>query len=410
MNGSRPERDAWAILASADGVGPIAFASLIRRFGSASAVLAAAASDGGRRLRHPPPDLDALGPDPLRDGRLVEPIIAAVDGAAKLLADIEASRSVILTLDDPAYPTRLRAVEDPPPVLYVRGATEALATERAVALVGTRRPTEQGRRVAARIAGAVAGAGATVVSGLAVGIDGVAHDAALRERAVTVGVLGSGQLRPYPLAHRGLARQIEQAGGAVVSELAPEVRPSRHTFPKRNRIISGLAEATVVVEAGIGSGALITARHALDQGRECFIVPGPMGAPEAAGALGFLREQAGLARIVAGVEELIDDLGLADAARAAMLAPSPADELGVTESLIARAICDGRGTLDALALETGLATATILGAVTRLELRGLVVESLGRYRPAGLLATRGARTTRQPRRVVFARPSRPVLP
>jgi DNA processing protein len=389
MSSSDRERRAWAVLASADGLGPTAFGSLIRRFGSASAVLAAADNDDGRRLRHPPPDPSLVGPDPLRDERLVGPIRAASGSAPRLLASIAAAGVTIVTLDDGAYPARLRTIEDAPPVLYVRGAVAALSPTRAVAVVGTRQPSEAGRLIAARLAGALARSGVGVVSGLAVGIDGVAHDAALREAGPTVGVLGSGHLRPYPLAHRGLARQVERAGGAIVSELPPDVRPARHTFPRRNRIISGLADATIVVEAGLGSGALITAGHALAQGRECFVVPGAIGARTAAGGLRFLREHAGLARIVVGVDELLEDLGLADAARVAVLARPGVGELGAAESLVARAICEGRGTLDALAAATGLAGATILGAVTRLELRGLVIESLGRYRPHGLLATRG---------------------
>jgi DNA processing protein len=410
VSGSRTEREAWAVLASADGVGPAAFGTLIRRFGSASAVIEAAAGDG-RRLRHPPTDPGLGGPDPLRDGRLIRPIVEAVESAPDLLSAIASSGASILTLDDADYPPRLRSIDPAPPVLYVRGAVAALATHRAIAVVGTRRPSEPGRLVAARVAGAIARAGAAIVSGLAVGIDGVAHDASLREGTPTVGVLGSGHLRPYPLAHRGLARQVERAGGAVISELAPTVRPSRHTFPLRNRLISGLADATVVVEAGLGSGALITARYALEQGRECFIVPGPLGSRTAAGGLGFLRDQAGLARIVVGIEELLEDLGLADEARTAVLAVAPGlDELGAGEGLVAGAICAGFGTLDALVQETGLPSAAILGAVTRLELRGLVVESLGRYRPHGLLATRGGGRRVPGTIALVAGPSGPVLP
>lgn len=410
MSGRLSEREAWAVLAAAEGVGPVAFGSLMRRFGSASEVLRTARADRGRRLRHPPSDPGLTGPDPLRDGRLVSAIARAADAASDLRAAIAACGADIVTLDDPDYPDRLRRIEAAPPVLYMRGDRMALATRRAVAVVGTRRPSEHGRLTAARLSGAISRAGAAVVSGLAVGIDGIAHDAALRESGPTIGVLGSGHLRPYPLAHRGLARHIERAGGAIVSELPPSVRPSQHTFPRRNRIISGLGDATLVVEAGLGSGALITARYALEQGRECFIVPGPIGSRTAAGSLAFLRDHAGLARIVAGVDELIDDLGLAEDGRAAVLMPLEGSPLGPTEAAVAQAVCDGRATLDALAGETGLPTATILGALTRLELRGLVVEAYGRYRAHGFLATRDLRASAGRPVARFAGPSGPVLP
>ena len=206
-----------------------------------------------------------------------------------------------MTIDDEAYPARLRAIAEPPPVLFVRGAPASLSTTRAVAVVGTRRPTEAGRRIAARIADAVARLGAVVVSGLAIGIDGAAHAAVVSAGLPTVAVLGSGHDRLFPKAHRRLAAAIVDAAGAIVSELPPDAGPTKGTFPRRNRLISGLAEATVVVEAAEGSGALITARWALEQGRGCFVVPGSIDAPKSAGCLAFLREFAGEARIVAGV-------------------------------------------------------------------------------------------------------------
>ena len=160
------------------------------------------------------------------------------------------------------------------------GDVRALGTAQAVAVVGTRRPTERGRLVAARIATALVGAGAAVVSGLAIGIDGAAHDAAVTAGGTTVAVIGGGHASIYPRAHAALAEAIVAGGGAVVSELAPDVASTRGTFPRRNRVISGLADATVVVEAPARSGALITASWALEQGRDCFLVPGPIDARE----------------------------------------------------------------------------------------------------------------------------------
>jgi DNA processing protein len=237
-----------------------------------------------------------------------------------------------------------------------------------------------------------------VVSGLALGIDGVAHAAALEEDAPTIAVLGSGHDRLSPAAHRSLALRIVRSGGAVVSEFVPGVPPARHTFPRRNRIVSGLAEATVVVEAGEGSGALITAAWALEQGRECFLVPGPLGERSTAGNLRFLRDHSGLARVVAGIPELLEDLELSPAPRSGLPDPDPmtsSDDwlgagLGAAERDVAIAVAGGAFDADAVVACTGLAPASVLGALTRLEVRGLVVEALGRFRPAGRLSTRVA--------------------
>ena len=164
----------------------------------------------------------------------------------------------------------------PPHLLFVWGDPTALSPSRAVAVVGTRRPSELGRRLAARIAAAVSNAGASVVSGLAVGVDGAAHAAAVAAGVPTIAVLGSGHGRLFPRAHERLAQAIVDGGGAVVSEFFADVGPTKGTFPRRNRLISGLADATVVVEAPLHSGALITASWALEQGRECFLAPGPV--------------------------------------------------------------------------------------------------------------------------------------
>jgi DNA processing protein len=208
-------------------------------------------------------------------------------------------------------------------------------------------------------------------------------------------VLGSGHGRLYPLAHAGLARSIIDHGGALVSELPPNTPPAAGTFPRRNRLISGFADATIVVEAAERSGALITAGWALEQGRECFLVPGSIDAPRSAGCLRWLRDYAGQVRIVAGIPELIEDLGL--------LASEPADhgrrpsleaeliELGATARAVAIELVRGRGTLDELVAATGHPVATALGALTLLELRGLATSAYGRYRPAGRLAGQSPR-------------------
>jgi DNA processing protein len=272
-------------------------------------------------------------------------------------------------------------------VLFVLGDRRALGPEHAVAVVGTRRATSVGRTTAARIATALARAGASVVSGLAFGIDGAAHEAALRAGGTTVAVIGGGHARLTPRAHGRLARAIETSGGAVVSEYAPDVEPTKGTFPRRNRIISGLAQATVVVEAPPSSGALITASWALEQGRECFIVPGPIDAPASAGCLSFLREHANVARLVAGVPQLVADLGLAGRSEhsATPRVAATINELGRTESAVAGLLVAGLVTVDEIVATADLPVATVLAALTMLERRGLAVGIHGRFRPAGTL-------------------------
>ncbi len=395
------EREAWAVLASVHGLGPATFGLLLREHGSARRVLELAASPAGRRAIRDGPAEDG-GSD--RDGwpvgrrRLAATLLEALgQAAADPAAALEAVRSSgveVVTLDDPTYPGRLRGIEEPPVVLFVRGSVAALDPERAVAVVGTRRPTEAGRRIAARIADALARVEATTVSGLAVGIDGAAHAAAVAAGWPTIAVLGSGHGRLFPKAHRRLADAIVATGGVTVSELPPDASPTAGTFPRRNRVISGLAEATVVVEAATGSGALITARWALEQGRGCFLVPGPIDAPTSAGCLAFLREYAGEARIVAGLAELLDDLELVGASPVSTdrIARGPASIaattalLGDAEAALARLLVAGVTTVDELAARSGLPVSTVLGTLTLLEIRGLVAGAYGRYRPAGVLA------------------------
>ncbi|MCJ7710420.1 MAG: DNA-protecting protein DprA, partial [Chloroflexi bacterium] len=255
--------------------------------------------------------------------------------------------------------------------------------------------------------------GATVVSGLALGIDAAAHAAAVRLGGPTVAVIGGGHERLYPAGHRGLARAIAAGGGAVVSEFAPDTIPTRGTFPRRNRIISGLADATVVVEAGARSGALTTAAWALEQGRGLHLVPGRLDDPAVAGCLAFLREAGPEARIVAGIPELLEDLGLLGdpvAAQGGTVSarsgvrddhgprtslPAVLACLGPLERAVAQEVVAGRGSVDELVLATGAASASVLGVLTVLEVRGLVLDAFGRYRPAGPLAS--AVDTRRPR-------------
>jgi DNA processing protein len=391
-----PERDAWTVLAAVDRLGPIAFAALLDTFKDGEHVLAAALEPGGVDR------LAAIAPRERTDRpRLPPPVPQAV---ARAIADAAADRARILervralglttiTMDEPGYPARLAAIAMPPHVLFVRGNAKALATAQAVAVVGTRRATTAGRVTAGRIATALAHAGAAVVSGLAIGIDGAAHEAAVRAGGTTVAVIGGGHAHLSPPGHVRLAEAIIAGGGAVVSEHAPDIEPSHGTFPRRNRIISGLSQATVVVEAPARSGALITASWALEQGRACFLVPGPIDAPASAGCLAFLREWSEETRIVAGVPQLIADLGLAglpssdgpEAARLDRLGEAALRSMGTTEATVARGLVAGLATVDELVAAADLPVATVLATLTLLERRGLATGVHGRYRPSGAL-------------------------
>jgi DNA processing protein len=401
------ERDALAVLVAVDGVGPIALARMLARLGSARQILEVA--------RRGPAAIPALiaasAPEP-GDGRSMPAavgtaLVSAAQGAAVILADIRASGLAVIALGEPGFPPRLAAIATPPHVLFVRGNAAALLGERSIAIVGTRRATIGGRMTASRIAAALSRARATIISGLAVGIDGAAHAAVVAEHGSTVAVIAGGHRHLFPSGHRALADAIVAGGGAVVSEHPPGSQPNRGTFPRRNRIISGLADAVIVVEAGARSGALTTAAWALEQGRGCYLVPGSIDAPMSAGCLAFLRECAGEARIVAGVPQLLEDLGIAvpamrrePSARPSTTPPPTAhpeppsadallNGLPPATRRIADAVLSGFSTADELVAVADLPIGAVLSALTILEMRGLVAGTYGRYHPAGSLLRAG---------------------
>jgi len=221
------------------------------------------------------------------------------------MARLERDGIGIVTRDDPSYPSLLAEIPAPPPVLYTLGTLMPEDCD-AVAIVGTRRMTSYGREIAQAFARDLAVVGVTVVSGLARGIDGVAHEAALRAGGRTIAVLGSGVRNIYPPEHRKLAAQIAEQG-VVVSDFAPDTQPDGPNFPARNRIISGLSLGVVVVEAPDRSGALITVDFAADQGRDVFVVPGSVLSSRSAGGNRLLRDGA---RPVRSAEDVLEDLNL----------------------------------------------------------------------------------------------------
>jgi DNA processing protein len=394
------DRDALAVLLSVDGLGPLTLGRLVERLGSPAAILdVAAESNGPATLLQSSKATDREWR--MMPGAVATAIAAAAVDKARILEDVARSGVRVVARGDAQYPARLLQIEIPPPALFVRGSLAALAAVHVVAVVGTRRASPAGRRIASRIATALSRAGATVVYGVAVGIDVAAHAACVTENAPTVAFIGGGHARLFPKAHDRLADAIVEGGGAVASEYAPMVEPSRGTFPQRNRLISGSADAVVVVEAGARSGALVTASWALEQGRDCFVVPGSIDSPASAGCNGFLRDWHGLAKIVSGIPQLLDDLGLlAEAALPKQIEagvevdsrvrlPSARAVLSgrdASQVVVAEALVHGAVTVDELVAVTRLSVGAVLGALTRLETAGLARPLHGRYEPVGPLA------------------------
>ena len=297
------ERPYWIALSLVPGIGPVSFGQLLARHGSARA-----AWESGPRL------LDQVARQPVDAQDQLRRLRRT--GPSSLLRSMEhAARRVggrIVTALEATYPAALRSADPRPPVIYVAGADEALQ-DAAVAVVGTRRASGYGRSSAIQVADALARAEIVVVSGLALGIDGEAHAAAIDAGGRTVAVLPSPLDRIYPPRHRGLAARIVAGGGALVSELAPGQMPGRPDFARRNRIIAGLATATVIIEAPDRSGALLTASAAVGLGRDLYAVPGPMDAIASRGCNRLIADH--LASLVTSPAALLTSIGLRHAVR-----------------------------------------------------------------------------------------------
>jgi DNA processing protein len=270
----------------------------------------------------------------------------------------------VLTLASPGYPGLLREIPNAPYVLFVRGSVENLS-RCAVAIVGTRRASEYGRLAARQMARDLGERGVTVVSGLAVGIDAEAHRASVDTDGGTVAVLGCGLDVDYPQVNRSLRRRIDELGTAV-SEYPLGTQPQPGHFPARNRIVSGLSMATLVVEAGERSGALITARLALDQGRDVFAVPGSIFGSRASGSNALLAAGAGPAL---AADDILTTLDLGHLTREAVPMPVPSDP---TEAILMRLLGVEPMHVDALCREAGIAASDTARALTLMELKGWV--------------------------------------
>jgi DNA processing protein len=345
-------RKYWVGMNLVKGIGAARLRVLLDRFGSVEAIWEA-----------PSQSLYATG----LSARLVENLlqVRAEVSLDEIWDRLQSHGIEVLTWEDEGYPKRLMEIDQPPPVLYVRGDLLP-QDEFSVAIVGTRRVTAYGRQVAENVAGFLARNGLTVISGMARGVDAVAHKAALDAGGRTLAVLGNGVDRIYPPEHRKLAEMIMQ-NGALISDYPLGTPPDSLNFPARNRIISGLAQAVVIVEAGDRSGALITASFAADQGRDVFAVPGNVNAPQSVGTNRLIQQGA---HPLVNPQEILETLNLTlvnqhQEARVVL----PAD---VNEAQLLRVITQEPVHIDEICNQTAMPIETITATLAMMELKGMV--------------------------------------
>jgi len=355
------ELGAWLRLLCTPGIGPQSARQLLAAFGPPPAIWRQ--SPGAWQQVVGPRTAQAMGTAP-------EDFPALLQATWNWLQNDPVHRAVV-TLGDADYPAALLQTEDPPCLLYAMGRVDQLPhlqATRALAVVGSRNPTPQGRLNAQAFAKSLAQSGFSVVSGLALGVDGAAHEGAL-EGAVagqlaTIAVVGTGLDRVYPKQHLGLAHRIAQHG-LILSEYPLGSAPRAEHFPRRNRIISGLSQGTLVVEAALESGSLITARQALEQGREVFAIPGSIHSPQSKGCHALIRQGA---KLVESAQDVLEELRVPDPFAQMPLA---LDTLPPETGLLALLGHDPVG-LDALQARSGLDTARLQAELLDLELEGQV--------------------------------------
>ncbi|MDR1485841.1 MAG: DNA-processing protein DprA [Planctomycetaceae bacterium] len=344
------------ILSQVEGIGSLTYHRLVEHFGNSTAILNASKSE----LEV----FDFLKPNTaarvVTARNVIDPTIIT-ELCKRELIDI-------IPIYDERYPDQLKTLSDPPPLLYVRG--ELLPKDSfSIAVVGTRRISSYGERQTHRLSAAIAKAGFTIISGLAIGVDGHAHRAAINAGGRTVAVLGSGLLQVYPQEHIGLADQIVQSGGAIISEYAPMTRSTKWTFPQRNRIVCGLALGVVVIEAPLKSGAMISARLASEQGKDIFAVPGSIESELSKGCNQLIRDGAYL---IDSVDDILDVLGpmrkpvsLFDCGKS-IRHPNEV-VLNEIEREVLKYVGETSSSLDSIVSATGLTVTQVLAALCSLE-------------------------------------------
>jgi DNA processing protein len=346
-------------------IGPVRLRKLLQVFETPERVLAAR----GAALRA----IDGIGAE------VAEQIVSwesIVDLPAEL-ARIRDFGASVITAESPLYPRQLREIHAPPIVLYVWGEL----TERdqhAIGVIGSRRTTHYGTESAKKLSYQLAYAGLTVISGLARGIDTAAHQGALAAKGRTIAVIGSGLSKLYPPENAALAEKIASGNGAVVSEFSMTVEPDRQTFPMRNRIISGWSHGILVVEAGLNSGALITASQAIEQNRTVYAVPGHINAPSAHGSNRLIQQGA---KLVMEASDILDDLEvlLPEAKPSPQAAARPLPTLTDDERRVYDAIEATETSIDDIATKSDLPSGSVSSTLLRLELKRLVKQLPGKY-------------------------------
>ncbi|MBB5211782.1 DNA-processing protein DprA [Microbulbifer hydrolyticus] len=366
-----------------EGIGPASYWQLVERFGSALAA-----------LRQPPENLTRKLPDRAR-AQLAEFQRLEMDSELGQWALAERQRCAeeciyLLHWEHDSYPALLKEITRPPPVLYLCGNPDTLSLPQ-IAVVGARRASRAGLDNAQAFAAELASSGFAITSGLALGVDAAAHKGALQGAGKTVAVLGTGVNRVYPRRNAVLAEQILAADGAIVSEMPLGTAPEAGNFPRRNRIISGLSVGTLLVEAAVRSGSLITARLALEQNREVFAIPGSIHNPLARGCHHMIKHGAHLVETSADIVEHLGGL-LSGMAQQPGLFEEKAATAGVSlpgeQGAIIRALGGDPRSIEQLARDTGGDTGELMACLLHLELEGLVEQLPGGYQLTGS----GART------------------
>jgi DNA processing protein len=346
-------------------VGPVRLRKLLEVFQEPQQILAAKRSD----LRR----VEGIGNE-------VADQISSWESTIDLPAELQRIRdfgATVITQQSASYPQSLREIHSPPIVLYVWG--DLVERDRhAIGVIGARRTTHYGTESAKKLAYQLAYSGLTVISGLARGIDTAAHQGALAAKGRTIAVIGSGLAKLYPPENAALAEKIRNGNGAIVSEFSMEIEPDRQTFPMRNRIISGWSHGILVVEAGLNSGALITAAQALEQGRAVYAIPGHINAPSAMGSNRLIQQGA---KLVMDVSDILDDLEilLPEAKPAPETAARPLPPLSDEEHRVFCAIDASETSIDAIAVRSELPIAVVSSTLLQLELKRLVKQLPGKY-------------------------------
>ncbi len=348
----------WLLLLSAPGLGPAGFGHLLEQVGDPQRLLDSLLAQ-------------TTLPEALRR-YLRDPDWQAID---RDLAWAELEGNRILRLHSAEYPPQLAEIPTPPPLLYLHGSVETLHTPQ-LAMVGSRNPSAGGLDNARAFATHLAGVGLTITSGLALGIDAACHAGALEAGGRSVAVMGTGLDRVYPARHRDLAHEIVSRGGALLSEFPIGTGPRPENFPRRNRLISGLSLGTLVIEAAPRSGSLTTARHALEQGREVFAIPGSIHNPLARGCHALIRQGA---KLVETASDVLEELGIYMETAAADPPAPPVEAAGLTPDQAQLLDYMGYDTvsIDQLVVRSGLTAAALSSMLLILELEGRVISQAG---------------------------------